>query len=47
MFYFYHRQEERPGHHVKLYEYCSADIRDIVQRHLRVRLLTVAISTRY
>lgn len=36
-FYFYHRQEERPGHHVKLYEYCSADIRDIVQRHLRVR----------
>ena len=30
--------EERPGHHVKLYEYSSArDIRDIVSRHVRVR----------
>ncbi|KAK0472132.1 hypothetical protein IW261DRAFT_1509150 [Armillaria novae-zelandiae] len=28
--------EERPGHHLKLYEYCSGDTRDIVQRHLRV-----------
>jgi MADS-box transcription factor len=27
--------EERPGHHVKLYQYGSADIHDIVQRHLR------------
>ncbi|KAK0470482.1 uncharacterized protein EV420DRAFT_117521 [Desarmillaria tabescens] len=27
--------EERPGHHLKLYEYCSGDTRDIVQRHLR------------
>ena len=28
--------EERPGHHVKLYQYGSNDIHDIVQRHLRV-----------
>ncbi|KAF9445246.1 hypothetical protein P691DRAFT_795734 [Macrolepiota fuliginosa MF-IS2] len=27
--------EERPGHHLKLYQYCSSDIHDIVQRHLR------------
>ncbi|KAF8159135.1 hypothetical protein B0H34DRAFT_630791, partial [Crassisporium funariophilum] len=27
--------EERPGHHVKLYQYGSADIHDIVQRHIR------------
>lgn len=27
--------EERPGHHLKLYQYCSGDIHDIVQRHLR------------
>ncbi|KAF9522359.1 hypothetical protein CPB83DRAFT_777192 [Crepidotus variabilis] len=27
--------EERPGHHVKLYQYCSSDIHDMVQRHLR------------
>ncbi|KAJ3480547.1 hypothetical protein NLJ89_g12273 [Agrocybe chaxingu] len=26
--------EERPGHHVKLYQYCSSDINNIVQRHL-------------
>ncbi|EPQ51059.1 hypothetical protein GLOTRDRAFT_133387 [Gloeophyllum trabeum ATCC 11539] len=25
--------EERPGHHVKCYEYCSRDIRDIIDRH--------------
>ena len=31
--------EERPGHHVKLYQYGSADIHDIVQRHLRVSRL--------
>jgi hypothetical protein len=38
-FYFYQYEEERPGHHVKLYQYCSGDINDIVQRHLRVRFL--------
>ncbi|KAK2467186.1 hypothetical protein APHAL10511_000735 [Amanita phalloides] len=27
--------EERPGHHLKLYQYCSTDIQDMVQRHLR------------
>ncbi|TFK52222.1 hypothetical protein OE88DRAFT_1807169 [Heliocybe sulcata] len=27
--------EERPGHHVKCYEYCSRDIRDILDRHNR------------
>ncbi|RDB18791.1 Myocyte-specific enhancer factor 2D [Hypsizygus marmoreus] len=27
--------EERPGHHLKLYQYCSSDISDMVQRHLR------------
>lgn len=30
--------EERPGHHTKLYQYCSStDIRQIIQRHQRVR----------
>ena len=28
--------EERPGHHVKLYQYCSGNIDDVVQRHSRV-----------
>ncbi|KAJ7512457.1 hypothetical protein B0H11DRAFT_1898939 [Mycena galericulata] len=27
--------EERPGHHHKLYQYCSGDIRDIVARHVQ------------
>ncbi|KAI0075333.1 SRF-like protein [Panus rudis PR-1116 ss-1] len=27
--------EERPGHHVKLYQYSSGDVNNIVQRHLR------------
>ncbi|TFK21671.1 SRF-like protein [Coprinopsis marcescibilis] len=27
--------EERPGHHRKLYQYCSSDIHDIVQQHIR------------
>ncbi|KAH6903718.1 hypothetical protein BKA70DRAFT_1433342 [Coprinopsis sp. MPI-PUGE-AT-0042] len=27
--------EERPGHHVKLYQYCSTDIHDIVGRHMK------------
>ncbi|KAF9473825.1 SRF-like protein, partial [Pholiota conissans] len=27
--------EERPGHELKLHQYCSTDIRDIVQRQLR------------
>ncbi|KAF5389526.1 hypothetical protein D9757_004221 [Collybiopsis confluens] len=27
--------EEKPGHHAKLYQYCSSDVHDIVQRHLR------------
>ncbi|KAI0792243.1 hypothetical protein C8Q75DRAFT_627117 [Abortiporus biennis] len=27
--------EERPGHHVKLYQYCSTDVHNIVQRHMR------------
>ena len=28
--------EERPGHHVKLYQYCSGDVDGMVQRHLHV-----------
>lgn len=28
--------EERPGHQVKLYEYCSGSVRDIVRRHGKV-----------
>lgn len=28
--------EERAGHHLKLYQYCSGDIHDIIQRHVRV-----------
>ncbi|KAI8996451.1 hypothetical protein BD414DRAFT_575783 [Trametes punicea] len=27
--------EERPGHHTKLYQYCSTDVSAMVQRHLR------------
>ncbi|KAJ7218133.1 hypothetical protein GGX14DRAFT_333137, partial [Mycena pura] len=27
--------EQRPGHNVKLYQYCSGDVQDIVQRHMR------------
>ncbi|KAG2057399.1 hypothetical protein BDR06DRAFT_951555 [Suillus hirtellus] len=27
--------EERAGHHLKLYQYCSGDIHDIIQRHVR------------
>ncbi|KAG5719214.1 hypothetical protein E4T56_gene11762 [Termitomyces sp. T112] len=27
--------EERPGHHVKLFQYCSTDIQNIIQRHIR------------
>ncbi|KAJ6532745.1 hypothetical protein DFH09DRAFT_1326020 [Mycena vulgaris] len=27
--------EERPGHHHKLYQYCSTDIRDVVARHVQ------------
>ncbi|KIL58881.1 hypothetical protein M378DRAFT_55133, partial [Amanita muscaria Koide BX008] len=27
--------EERPGNHVKLYQYCSTNIQDMVQRHIR------------
>ncbi|KAH9940801.1 uncharacterized protein BXZ73DRAFT_88516 [Epithele typhae] len=27
--------EERPGHHAKLYQYCSTDVNGMVQRHLR------------
>ncbi|KAF9474896.1 hypothetical protein BDN70DRAFT_814954, partial [Pholiota conissans] len=27
--------KERPGHHVKLYQYGSSDIHDIVERHIR------------
>ncbi|KAH9926887.1 uncharacterized protein B0H18DRAFT_824757, partial [Fomitopsis serialis] len=27
--------EERPGHHVKLFQYCSTDVNSMVQRHLR------------
>ncbi|KAF8871318.1 hypothetical protein BD779DRAFT_1664564 [Infundibulicybe gibba] len=27
--------EEKPGHHLKLYQYCSSDIREIVERHVR------------
>ncbi|KAI0698359.1 hypothetical protein BC835DRAFT_1249064, partial [Cytidiella melzeri] len=26
--------EERPGHQVKLYQYCSGDVKGIVNRHL-------------
>lgn len=36
--------EERPGHHVKLYQYCSGDVSDIVQRHIRVSHLLSPIS---
>ena len=28
--------EERPGHHVKLYQYCSGNVEEIVQRHAKV-----------
>jgi len=31
--------EERPGHHVKLYQYCSGNIDEIAQRHSRVCIL--------
>ncbi|TEB24906.1 SRF-like protein [Coprinellus micaceus] len=27
--------EERQGHHVKLYQYCSTDIQDVVSRQIR------------
>ncbi|KAI0825735.1 hypothetical protein BC629DRAFT_1255562, partial [Irpex lacteus] len=27
--------EERPGHQLKLYQYCSGDVNGIVQRHLQ------------
>ncbi|KAJ7150959.1 hypothetical protein C8R43DRAFT_817216, partial [Mycena crocata] len=27
--------EERPGHHTKLYQYCSTDVRDMVARHVQ------------
>ncbi|PFH46659.1 hypothetical protein AMATHDRAFT_43465 [Amanita thiersii Skay4041] len=27
--------EERPGHHLKLYQYCSTDVNEMVQRHIR------------
>ncbi|KAJ7253717.1 hypothetical protein B0H12DRAFT_1017431 [Mycena haematopus] len=27
--------EERPGHHHKLYQYCSTDIRELVARHVQ------------
>ncbi|KAH0836882.1 hypothetical protein J3R83DRAFT_8681 [Lanmaoa asiatica] len=30
-----HIPEERASHHLKLYQYCSGDIHDIVQRHIR------------
>ncbi|KAF9077436.1 hypothetical protein BDP27DRAFT_610120 [Rhodocollybia butyracea] len=26
--------EQKPGHHLKLYQYCSSDVHDIVQRHI-------------
>lgn len=32
-----HVVEERPGHDLKLHQYSSSDIRDIIQRQLRVR----------
>lgn len=28
--------EERPGHGVKLYQYCSGNIEDVVKRHGKV-----------
>ena len=31
--------EDRPGHELKLHQYSSTDIRDIVQRQVRVRCL--------
>lgn len=31
--------EQRPGHPSKLYQYGSSDIREIIQRQLRVRLI--------
>ena len=39
------RVEERPGHHVKLYQYCSTDVQGMVQRHLRVRLTSPPIRS--
>jgi len=45
VFYFYPPAlEERQGHHLKLYQYCSSDIHDIVQRQLRVRSLSPSLS---
>lgn len=35
--------EERPGHHVKLFQYCSTDVNSMVQRHLRVRVLAAIL----
>ena len=36
--------EERPGHHAKLYQYCSTDVNGMVQRHLRVSVPPVAMQ---
>jgi hypothetical protein len=36
LIYYLHFVEDRPGHQRKLYQYCSSDVRDIVQQHLRV-----------
>lgn len=37
--------EERPGHEVKLHTYSSSDLRDIVQRQIRVRISGLSILT--
>lgn len=41
-FYLY-RVEERPGHQVKLYQYCSGDIDEIVHRHSTVSVVLLFV----
>ena len=36
--------EERAGHHVKLHEYCSTDVDNMVQRHIHVRTPTLLLD---
>jgi transcription factor RLM1 len=36
-----YRVEERPGHQVKLYQYCSGDIDEIAHRHLTVSIVVL------
>ena len=45
VFYFYLLLEERPGHEVKFHSYSSCDLRDIVQRQIRVCAPCFNLST--